>query len=106
MAVALLAPLPEEHLLSGRTVCLAEGKVAFGSKNWELFYTLHTLADRHEVGEDHMFSLCGGSTELFRCPIRADCRAFLRTLLVRSRPRSAPTTSSPQDTSRCKWKML
>ncbi len=27
-------------------------------------------------------------------------------LLGESRPRSAPTTSSPQDTSRCKWKML
>lgn len=43
MTVALLAPVPEEHLLSGRIVCLDQGKVAFGSRNWELFYKLQGL---------------------------------------------------------------
>jgi hypothetical protein len=40
MSVALLAPVPEEHLLSGQETLRASGKVAFGSKNWELFHTL------------------------------------------------------------------
>lgn len=43
VAVALLAPVPEEHLISGRRVCLNRGKVAFGSKNWELFNKLQGL---------------------------------------------------------------
>jgi hypothetical protein len=47
MAVALLAPVPEEHLLSGQSVCLNQGKVAFGSKNWELFYKLQGLVQPH-----------------------------------------------------------
>jgi len=34
---AILAPVPEEHLVYGVTVCLHEGKVAFGSRAWEVF---------------------------------------------------------------------
>ncbi|WP_419906231.1 hypothetical protein [Hoeflea sp.] len=37
---AILAPVPEKHLISGKAVCEAEGEVAFGSKNWELFRTI------------------------------------------------------------------
>jgi hypothetical protein len=43
MAVALLAPVPEEHLLSGQKTLKDSGKVAFGSKNWELFNKLEEL---------------------------------------------------------------
>jgi len=43
MSVALLAPVPEEHLLSGRATVSEVGKVAFGSKNWELFNKLAEL---------------------------------------------------------------
>jgi hypothetical protein len=43
MSVALLAPVPEEHLLSGQETLRESGKVAFGSKNWELFNTLREL---------------------------------------------------------------
>jgi hypothetical protein len=43
MSVALLAPVPEEHLLSGQETERQSGKVAFGSKNWELFNTLGEL---------------------------------------------------------------
>lgn len=41
--VALLAPVPLEHLLDGRTTLLAEGKVAFGSRAYERFLQLDEL---------------------------------------------------------------
>jgi hypothetical protein len=43
MSVALLAPVPEEHLISGQETLSKAGKVAFGSKNWELFNKLVEL---------------------------------------------------------------
>jgi hypothetical protein len=48
MSVALLAPVPEEHLLSGQDTLRESGKVAFGSKNWELFNKLVELLKGHE----------------------------------------------------------
>jgi hypothetical protein len=36
-AFAILAPVAEPHLISGRETCDREGKVAFGSDAWELF---------------------------------------------------------------------
>lgn len=36
----LLAPVPLEHLVDGQDVCRAEGKVAFGSRAWEVFRKL------------------------------------------------------------------
>ena len=41
--VALLAPVPLEHLQSGLSVCINEGKVAFGSMKWEVFRDLDTI---------------------------------------------------------------
>ena len=38
--VALLAPVPLEHLIDAVTVCNVEGKVAFGSRAWEVFREL------------------------------------------------------------------
>jgi len=38
--IALLAPVPLEHLLDGRTTAQSEGKVAFGSRAWEVFREL------------------------------------------------------------------
>jgi hypothetical protein len=35
--VALLCPVPEEHLEDGAILCQEEGRVAFGSQAWELF---------------------------------------------------------------------
>lgn len=43
--IALLAPVPEEHLVSGLAKCRAEGKVAFGSRLWELFRDLDDARD-------------------------------------------------------------
>ena len=40
--VALLAPVPLEHLVSGRETCHQEGKVAFGSR---AFDALHKLTE-------------------------------------------------------------
>lgn len=45
--VALLAPVPLIHLTDGAVVCQAKGKVAFGSRAWEVFRDL----DRARVGE-------------------------------------------------------
>lgn len=39
-AFSLLAPVPLEHLLDATAVCRAEGKVAFGSRAWEVFREL------------------------------------------------------------------
>jgi hypothetical protein len=41
--IALLAPVPLQHLVSGQSVCAAEGRVAFGSRAWELFRELDSL---------------------------------------------------------------
>lgn len=38
--IALLAPVPLEHLQTGKQVCLNEGKVAFGSNAFEIFREL------------------------------------------------------------------
>ena len=43
--VALLAPVPLEHLRSGSVVCAKEGKVAFGSRSFDAFAKLRDLAD-------------------------------------------------------------
>jgi hypothetical protein len=41
--VALLAPVPHEHLIDGADVVCAEGRVAFGSRAWEVFRELDGL---------------------------------------------------------------
>lgn len=43
---AILAPVPEEHLLDGKVVCEREGKVAFGSRAFERFRD----ADKERLG--------------------------------------------------------
>lgn len=43
--VALLAPVPLEHLISGADVCAKEGKVAFGSRAFEAFAKLQHEAN-------------------------------------------------------------
>lgn len=42
---ALLAPVPYEHLVSGLEVSRKEGKVAFGSRAFEVFRAVETIAD-------------------------------------------------------------
>lgn len=41
--IALLAPVPVEHLVDGEEVGRREGKVAFGSRAWELFRQLDAI---------------------------------------------------------------
>ena len=41
--VALLAPVPLEHLQDGQEVCANESRVAFGSRAWEVFRQLDAL---------------------------------------------------------------
>jgi hypothetical protein len=48
MAVALLASVPEEHIISGLDTVQAKGRVAFGSKDWELFSRLDALLHSDE----------------------------------------------------------
>jgi len=38
--VSLLAPVPLEHLRDGFNICQSQGKVAFGSRAWEVFREL------------------------------------------------------------------
>jgi hypothetical protein len=37
VTIAILAPVPLEHLEEGRAVCEREGRGAFGSRLWDLF---------------------------------------------------------------------
>ncbi|MCE9553881.1 MAG: hypothetical protein K8T91_10975 [Planctomycetes bacterium] len=46
---AILAPVPEEHLLDGEPVADAEGFVAFGSRKWELFRAVDKLREGDPV---------------------------------------------------------
>ena len=41
--IALLAPVPLVHLKDGLEVCTSKGKVAFGSRAWEVFRELDDL---------------------------------------------------------------
>jgi hypothetical protein len=47
--VALLAPVPLEHLIDGEVICNEQGKVAFGSRAWELFRKLDEIRDNEPV---------------------------------------------------------
>lgn len=47
--IALLAPVPLEHLEDGIDVCKKEGKVAFGSRAWEVFREVDTLRSESPV---------------------------------------------------------
>ncbi len=47
--VALLAPVPLEHLVSGWAVARSEGKVAFGTRAWKVFRDLDELRERMPV---------------------------------------------------------
>jgi hypothetical protein len=46
---AILAPVPEEHLVSGLQTIAAEGKVAFGTRKWELFRKIDGMRDGARV---------------------------------------------------------
>ena len=41
--IALLAPVPLVHLQDGLGICATKGKVAFGSRAWEVFRDLDNL---------------------------------------------------------------
>ncbi len=43
-ATGLLAPVPLAHLMDGVDVCMAEGKVAFGTRVWDVFRELRIEA--------------------------------------------------------------
>ena len=47
--IALLAPVPLVHLTDGIEVCERMGKVAFGSRAWEVFRNLDELRADKEV---------------------------------------------------------
>jgi hypothetical protein len=49
LEIALLAPVPEEHLKSGMTTCVKAGKVAFGSRAWQVFRDLDVARDGEPV---------------------------------------------------------
>jgi hypothetical protein len=40
VSIALLTPVPLQHLVGGREICTREGRVAFGSQAWEVFREL------------------------------------------------------------------
>ena len=44
---AILAPVPLEHLQSGKNIAVKEGFVAFGSRKWELFRRVDEMRTAH-----------------------------------------------------------
>ena len=48
--VALLAPIPDIYMSEGQALCQSQGKVAFGSRAWEVFRELDAL--RHGLPVD------------------------------------------------------
>ncbi len=64
-AFAILAPVPEVHLISGMETCDREGKVVFGSEAWELFRQVDTLRR-------------GEAVEVFIYPCHADSEKPMR----------------------------
>lgn len=44
--VALLAPVPEAHLISGKECCVQHGRVAFGSDDFQLFRELEAWLNK------------------------------------------------------------
>lgn len=47
--IALLAPVPEEHLISGLEKCYAAGKIAFGSRAFQVFRDLDEVRGEDPV---------------------------------------------------------
>ncbi|MBV7380586.1 hypothetical protein [Maritimibacter dapengensis] len=47
--IALLAPVPEEHLISALDTQKSAGKVAFGSNAWQVFNELREIAGDQEI---------------------------------------------------------
>ena len=47
--IALLAPVPLVHLEDGANICHEKGKVAFGSRSWEVFRELDELRKKQPV---------------------------------------------------------
>lgn len=68
---AILAPVPLEHLQSGKGIAEKEGFVAFGSRKWELFRKVHEMRggapvpvliypSHEEVAAKDSFIVCWG----------------------------------------------
>ncbi|MGX8007800.1 hypothetical protein ACVDG8_001720 [Mesorhizobium sp. ORM8.1] len=70
-AVALLAPVPEEHLLSGLKVCASVGKVAYGSRAWQVFRDLDIARESQSVDA---FIYASDSTKLGPPKVRWQAR--------------------------------
>ena len=47
--IAILAPIPHEHLISGIKVTETSGFVAFGSRKWEMFRALDDVRGKQPV---------------------------------------------------------
>jgi hypothetical protein len=79
MSIALLAPVPEEHLLSGLDTLRREGLVAFGSKSWELFNKL----DSFLAGQDcDVLIYASDSSRPINPPTATWAARYLRTSLA------------------------
>ncbi|MFL6448804.1 MAG: hypothetical protein ACJ746_14105 [Bryobacteraceae bacterium] len=61
--VALLAPVPIEHLKDGQITAKREGRVAYGSRAWELFRNLDAVRNGSEVDAYIYASHQGGEVD-------------------------------------------
>ena len=62
--ISLLAPVPLEHLIDACTLCRAKGKVAFGSRAWQVFRELD-IAREGETVETYIYASGDKSFESF-----------------------------------------
>ncbi len=70
--VGLLVPVPEEHLRSGLQTLRREGKVAFGSRAFEVFAKLDELRQGEPV---EVLIYASDPTTIIKPPYRASWRA-------------------------------
>lgn len=86
--IALLAPVPAEHLMSAMELLKTEEKVAFGSMNFLLFHELE--AGRHGLPVD-VYVYASGKED---CP---DAAPFWRAIYIGFTPCSETKTGSHPD---------
>lgn len=97
-SVALLAPVPEEHLISGQSCCEENGRVAFGSRDFEVF---RNLDDQCAGAPCHVLIYPSWASQPQAGPPQATWEAtYLRTVEARLDGSASPGIFRPQSTEK------
>lgn len=97
--VGLLAPIPEEHLISGAELSAAGNGVFFGSRNFEVFRELDALL---QGGSCAVFIYSSWATDPLQGPAKATWTANYAGH-VDARPDGSPPQGIPRPASTAKY---